>query len=69
MSSIEFTMDQQEHLLDKLQTLLDAQESMIKKSDLRSVEMLCEQADPILAALAKIPSPRPSQWKNRCRRR
>ena len=45
--------DEQMHLLDNLQSLLEKQIEMARKSDFRRVEALAEQADPIIEEIVK----------------
>ena len=62
MSSETPMTEQQENLLNKLQTVLEKQEAMIKKDDFHSVEVLSEQANSIVAEFSKNASPEQPQW-------
>jgi len=46
--------DEQTHLLDNLQSLLEKQIEMARRSDFRCVEALAEQADSIVEKIVKI---------------
>lgn len=67
MSSQPCHTDQHETLFDQLQSLLEKQETMIKKSEFRSVELLSEQAAPLIAEIIKRRLPRQSRWEDRCK--
>jgi DNA primase catalytic subunit len=48
--------DEQKHLLDNLQSLLEKQIEMARKGNFRHVEVLAERAAPAIEKIAKIKS-------------
>jgi hypothetical protein len=48
--------DEQKHLLDDLQSLLEKQIEMVRKGNYRHVEVLAEQASSVIEKIAKIKS-------------
>jgi len=45
--------DEQTHLLDNLQSLLENQIEMARKGNFRRVEALAEQADPVVEKISR----------------
>ena len=59
------TSDKQIHLLDDLQSLLEKQIEMARKSNFRSVEVLAEQADSIVDEIVRTRAFKQAEFNNR----
>lgn len=57
--------DEQNHLLDNLQSLLEKQIELARKGNYSRVELLSEQAGAAIEELAKIESPNNPDFENR----
>ncbi|MCX5633274.1 MAG: hypothetical protein NTW93_06345 [Phycisphaerae bacterium] len=57
--------DEQKHLLDELQSLVEKQIEMARKGDYRHVEILAEQAAPAVEKMAKIKPTGQPKFDNR----
>ena len=58
-------MDSQAHLLDNLQKLLEKQIQMVRRSNLRRVEALAEQAESVVEKITAAKTSEPDELNNR----